>query len=104
MGLLKFLNVCELRALVKMERGVLASDFTTRTGSVFTAGDYEDVEYVLLERDSTGGLTAPWKRITIGSYSLQIGLYKGSDRSELAFNDVWTPDAIGNKYTGTFNL
>lgn len=104
MGLLKFYNAVDLLALMKAERGWLASDPTTKPGAVLIAGDVETVEYVMLTRNPDGGTSAPWSRVPVAQYTLQMGLFLNSDRSQLSYNNAFTPDGVNNKYSGSFSL
>jgi hypothetical protein len=61
------------------------------------AGDRLTIEAVLMQRNLTGGARrTPWSRVLAGSYSLRLGLFLDSDRSQLAYQngfpnqDAWT--------------
>src|SRR5438046_5523968 len=67
-----------------------------------TAGEQVDIEFTLMTR--TADDLAPWTLVSPGSYSLQIGLFVASDRSQLAYQNTFADDTGASKKTGTLAL
>ncbi len=74
-----------------------ASDIPDLTG-----GEIVDIEYTLMTR--TEDDAAPWALVDPGGYSLQIGLFAASDRTQLAYQNTWSDDAGASKKTGQLAL
>lgn len=85
MSMLRLFNAIEDRILVR--------DYLTTEKyplNELSSGDRLDIEYTLLKRSIEGGITEPWERLLSASYSLRIGLFLNSDRSQLAYQTSWT--------------
>lgn len=54
------------------------------------SGDRATVEFVLMQRNIDGGFRSPWARVLAASYSLRIGLFLDSDRTQLAYQNTFT--------------
>ncbi len=67
-----------------------------------TAGEIIDIEFTLMTR--TANDLAPWALVAPGSYSLQIGLFIASDRTQLASQNTFVDDTGASKKTGTLAL
>lgn len=88
-----------LRLFNAIEDRILVRDYLTTEKYYFgsqgqqnqlSSGDRLDIEYTLLRRSIEGGITEPWERVLSADYSLRIGLFLNSDRSQLAYQTSWT--------------
>lgn len=68
----------------------------------FTAGEIVDLEYTLMTR--TDSDLEPWTLVAPGSYSLGIGLFSATDRTQLAYQNSFSDDTGASKKTGTLAL
>jgi hypothetical protein len=76
-------------------------DFSVKTVGELKSGDRLTIEYTLIQRGFN--FRIPWARVAAGTYSLRIGLFLDSDRSQLAYQNVWAEQDAWTK-TGTLAL
>lgn len=100
MGLLKLYNVAQDKKLV------VAANQTEelQTLSFLSSGDQQTIEFTLLEHGDGDIYLNPWSKISVGSYTLAIGLFITADETQLAYQNDWDSDAVNNKYTGVLAL
>ena len=99
MGLLRIFNSSDDE---KLFTGFAPSpDLSDKKILELKAGDRLTIEYVLMQRGFA--FRIPWARVAAGTYSLRIGLFLDSDRSQLAYQNVWAEQDAWTK-TGTLAL
>src|SRR5881394_2238946 len=67
-----------------------------------TGGEIVDIEYTLMTR--TDNDAAPWALVDPTSYSLAIGLFAATDRTQLAYQNSFSDDVDTSKKTGSLAL
>jgi hypothetical protein len=67
---------------------------------VLTGSEMIDIELELMTR--TEDTNAPWTLVSPGSYSLSVGLFALTDRTQLAFQNTFSDD--GDKKVGQLDL
>jgi hypothetical protein len=95
MGLLKLWNAADTKRLYKSDRSLETYQLPT-----FFPKDVPTIEFVLLAANPSGGFLAPWSRVSVGTYSLAIGLFTLAG-VQLAYQTVFTADGVNNIYAGT---
>lgn len=72
--------------------------------SEFTSDSRPTIDYTLLLANPSGGFDQPWSRVAAASYSLEMGLYRTSDRSQLTLLTTFTNLEDGYTKNGTLLL
>ncbi len=79
-----------------------ASTLDTEGIPDLTAGEILDLEYTFMLR--TDNDAAPWSLVEPSGYSLQIGLFAASTRTQLAYQNSFVDVPASSKKTGTLAL
>lgn len=99
-----------MRLYVDVDRSVLVESLTSRTTirPTFVQGDTVSLEVYLLERNPTGGIAAPYSKVSVNGMSLRVGIGTPSAATGTSapgiFQNTFTADTVNNKLTGSLYI
>ncbi len=93
-----------LKLFVGDDHAIYKSASTLDTEGIpdFTAGEIVDLEVSLMTRTDVDA--APWALVDPSGFSLQIGLFAATARTQLAYQNSFTDIPASSKKTGTLSL